>query len=66
MKCEWPKSYWHITREVLNDSKRFARNGMRNEILAALQSQLDKNKTRTMTFTEDGLQLAIDIVKNMS
>jgi hypothetical protein len=37
----------------------------RTKILNALQKQLDHNTTRTMTFTEEGLALAIKIVEEL-
>ena len=37
----------------------------RKKITEALQKQLNRNKTRTMTFTEEGLTLAIKIVEEL-
>lgn len=55
-----------MSRALLEDFKRYSARDMRNQILEALRDRLDLNKTRTMTFTEDGLELAIKIIEEMS
>jgi hypothetical protein len=60
-----PPEYLSMSRALLEDFRRFAANKMKEKIINRLQEQLDKNKTRTMTFTEDGLELAIKIIKEI-
>lgn len=61
-----PSEYLSMSRALLDDFRRFAANKMKEKIINKLQEQLDKNKTRTMTFTEDGLELAIKIIKEIN
>ena len=63
LQCSWPKAYWHVTRELMNDNKRFTEKSRTREIINLLKDQLNENKTNTMTFTDDGLELAIKIIK---
>ena len=49
----------------MRDQAKAARNKARHEIKMVLQDQLEKNRTRTMTFTEDGLMLAIGIIDGL-
>lgn len=65
MNCEWPKSYLHITDALMRDQARAAERKQRNRIIQELNARLAINKTRTMTFTEDGLQLAIRIIEEL-
>jgi hypothetical protein len=60
--CNWPKSYLHITEELMKDQSKAARARERQLIKQMLQAQLAKNMTKTMTFTEDGLMLAIKMI----
>lgn len=55
-----------MSRALLEDFKRYAARDMRNQIVGVLQDRLDLNKTRTMTFTEDGLELAIKLIEEMN
>lgn len=55
-----------MSRALLEDFKRYAARDMRNEIVGVLRDRLDLNKTRTMTFTEDGLELAIKLIEEMN
>lgn len=55
-----------MSRGLLEDFKRYAARDMRNQIVEVLQERLDLNKTRTMTFTEDGLELAIKLIEEMN
>lgn len=57
--------YLSLSQGLLNDFKNYAARDEREDILNKLQEQLDKNRTRTMTFTEDGLELAIKIINEM-
>lgn len=63
--CNWPKSYWHITRELMDDNRRYSADKRTQEIVQILEEQLERNRTRTMTFTEDGLMLAIRMIKEL-
>lgn len=65
MECEWPNSYLHITEALMRDQEKAARAKERHRIKQKLQDQLSINKTRTMTFTEDGLSLAIKIIEEI-
>lgn len=65
MNCEWPNSYLHITEPLMRDQEKAARAKERNTIKQMLQEQLSINTTRTMTFTEDGLALAIKIIEEI-
>lgn len=49
----------------MDDSKRHSMRRRTEEIVELLQDQLDRNKTRTMTFTDDGLNLAIKIITEL-
>lgn len=57
--------YLSLSKGLLNDFKNYAARDEREDIVNKLQEQLDKNRTRTMTFTEDGLELAIKIINEM-
>lgn len=57
--------YLSLSKQLLNDFKNYAARDEREDILNKLQMQLEKNRTRTMTFTEDGLELAIKIINEM-
>jgi hypothetical protein len=57
--------YINISRGLLNDFKNYAARDERQMIRQALQTQLAKNSTRTMTFTDDGLQMALSIIDNL-
>jgi hypothetical protein len=63
LSCNYPKTYLHISEGLLDDLKRFSARKRAEEIAQRLQEQLNKNKTKTMTFTEDGLMLAIKIIR---
>lgn len=65
MNCEWPKSYLHVTDTLMREQVKAAKQKQRNQIIQALNNKLAINKTRTMTFTEDGLQLAIRIIEEL-
>ena len=58
-------NYINISRGLLNDFKNYAARDERQMIRQALQTQLAKNSTRTMTFTDDGLQMALSIIDNL-
>jgi hypothetical protein len=60
-----PPEYLSMSRTLLEDFRRFSANKMKEKIVETLQEQLDKNKTRTMTFTENGLELAIKIIEEI-
>ena len=66
MNCEWPKSYLHVTDALMRDQVKAAKQKQRYEIIQELSNRLDINKTRTMTFTEDGLELAIKIIEELN
>jgi hypothetical protein len=53
-----------MSRGLLEDFKKYAARDKVVEIIGILQDQLNKNKTRTMTFTDDGLALAIKLIKD--
>ena len=53
-----------MSRGLLEDFKTYAARDRVTEILYMLEDQLEKNTTRTMTFTEDGLVLAIKLIKD--
>lgn len=57
--------YLSISRGLLNDFKNYAARDERQHIRKAIQDQLERNTTRTMTFTEDGLNLALSIIDKM-
>jgi hypothetical protein len=65
MECGWPKGYLHITDALMRDQEKATRAKERHTITQKLQDQLSINKTRTMTFTEDGLKLAIKIIEEI-
>lgn len=65
LNCNWPRTYLHITEALMKDQSKAARMRERNTIKIMLQKQLDKNTTKTMTFTEDGLMLAIKMIDEM-
>lgn len=65
MNCEWPNSYLHVTDTLMREQVKAAKQKQRNQIIQALNNRLNINKTRTMTFTEDGLQLAIRIIEEL-
>lgn len=65
LECNWPETYLHVTDALMKDISRHSRRNTISKIKQALQDQLDKNTTRTMTFTEDGLKLAIKIINEM-
>lgn len=65
LECNWPKSYLHITEDLMNDQAGAAMARERHKIKQALQNQLARNTTKTMTFTEDGLMLAIRIIDEL-
>ncbi len=54
-----------ISRESFDAMKVSSANSRTAEILDILQDKLEQNKTRTMTFTEDGLELAINLIRNV-
>jgi hypothetical protein len=54
-----------ISRESFEATKRYSADARTREILEILENKLDQNKTRTMTFTEDGLGLAINLIRNV-
>lgn len=66
MNCEWPNSYLHVTDALMRDQVKAAKQKQRYEIIQELSNRLAINKTRTMTFTEDGLQLAIKIIEELN
>lgn len=66
LSCNWPKTYLHITEALMKDQSKASAMRERNAIRKMLQEQLDKNRTKTMTFTEDGLMLAIRMIDEMS
>jgi hypothetical protein len=49
----------------MKDQARAAKRKQRYDIIQELNNRLAINKTRTMTFTEDGLQLAIRIIEEL-
>lgn len=53
-----------MSRGLLEDFKKYAARDKVKEIINLLQDQLDRNTTRTMTFTDDGLALAIKLIKD--
>lgn len=53
-----------MSRELLEDFKKYAARDRVSEIIDMLQEQLAKNVTRTMTFTEEGLALSIKLIKD--
>lgn len=53
-----------MSRGLLEDFKKYAARDKVKEIVQLLQDQLDRNTTRTMTFTDDGLALAIKLIKD--
>ena len=53
-----------MSRGLLEDFKKYAARDKVKEIIDLLQDQLDRNTTRTMTFTDDGLSLAIKLIKD--
>jgi hypothetical protein len=65
MNCEWPNGYLHITDALMRDQEKAARAKERHLIVKKLEEQLSINTTRTMTFTEDGLLLAIKIIEEI-
>lgn len=65
MNCEWPSGYLHITDALMRDQSKAAKAKERQRIKSRLQEQLSINTTRTMTFTEDGLKLAIKIIEEL-
>lgn len=54
-----------ISRESFDAMKISSAESRTREILDILQDKLEQNKTRTMTFTEDGLELAINLIRNV-
>lgn len=54
-----------MTEALVNDQKRWASHKRTEEIVQILEEQLQRNKTKTMTFTEDGLMLAIKMIKEL-
>ena len=66
MNCEWPNSYLHVTDALMRDQVKAAKQKQRYEIIQELNNRLAINKTRTMTFTEDGLELAIKIIEELN
>lgn len=54
-----------ISRESFEATKRYAMDGRTKEIIEILEQKLEQNTTRTMTFTEDGLALAIKLIKDV-
>jgi hypothetical protein len=66
MNCEWPNSYLHVTDSLMRDQVKAAKQKQRYEIIQELSNRLAINKTRTMTFTEDGLELAIKIIEELN
>lgn len=66
LNCNWPKTYLHITDALMRDQSKASAMRERNAIRKMLQDQLEKNKTKTMTFTEDGLMLAIKMIDEMN
>ena len=54
-----------ISRESFEATKRYSADSRTREIIDILQDKLEQNKTRTMTFTEDGLGLAINLIRNV-
>lgn len=54
-----------ISKETLNLMKAYSADNRTKEIIEILQNKLDQNKTRTMTFTEDGLLLAINLIRDV-
>ena len=65
MTCEWPKAYLHVTDALMRDQTKAAMAKERHRIKTKLQEQLSINTTRTMTFTEDGLLLAIKLIEEL-
>jgi hypothetical protein len=65
LSCNWPKSYLHITDNLMKDQTKAARARERQAIKQMLQNQLAKNTTKTMTFTENGLMLAIQMIDEL-
>lgn len=61
----YPASYLRISEALLNDYKRMSARTRTEEIVGILQDKLEQNKTKTMTFTEDGLMLAIKLIKEV-
>lgn len=61
----YPASYLRISEALLNDYKRMSARIRTEEIVDILQDKLEQNKTKTMTFTEDGLMLAIKLIKEV-
>jgi hypothetical protein len=53
-----------MSRGLLEDFKKYAARDKVKEVVQLLQDQLDRNSTRTMTFTDDGLKLAIKLIKD--
>ncbi len=53
-----------MSRGLLEDFKTYAARDRASEIIDMLQEQLAKNVTRTMTFTEEGLELAIKLIRD--
>jgi hypothetical protein len=44
LECSWPKTYIHVTQQLLNDQKRHQRVAVYNEIIKDLESELYANK----------------------
>lgn len=44
LSCNWPKSYIHVTQELLNDQQKHNRFKVYNEIIKDLESELYANK----------------------
>ena len=65
MNCEWPNSYLHVTDTLMREQVKAAKAKERHLIKKRLKDQLSINTTRTMTFTEDGLKLAIKIIEEL-
>lgn len=66
MNCEWPNSYLHVTDTLMREQVKAAKQKQRYQIIQELNNRLAINKTRTMTFTEDGLELAIKIIEELN